>query len=212
MQRPDHEGGDPVPQVRALKWGLVPSWAKDPKIGSRLINARVETLAEKPSWRSAFRKRRALIPADGYYEWMPVDEDGRVRKQPYYIHPHRHDGTLFFAGLYEIWHDKTKDEDDPDSWIHSAVIITTEATGAAGDIHDRTPVILPRDRWAKWLDPERQDPDHVREVLAGIEIGAMSVREVSTEVNRVGNNGPQLIEPLQGASDHRLDLNLTLAA
>jgi putative SOS response-associated peptidase YedK len=145
----------------------------------------------------------------------PQERDGRTIKQPYYIHPHRHDGTLALAGLYEIWHDKTKDQDDPDAWIWSAVIITTEATeatGAAGDIHDRTPVILPRDRWAAWLDPDRTEPADVAKVLAGIQIDGLSIREISTDVNRVANNGPHLIHPVPDHGDHRLDLTMTVAA
>jgi putative SOS response-associated peptidase YedK len=109
-------------------------WSKDPKIGNRLVNARVETLATKPSGRSAYRKHRSVIPAAGYYEWQPEEHDGKVVKQPCYLHPAANDGVLSLAGLYEWWPDASKDEDDPDRWLWSAVIITTDATGPAGEI------------------------------------------------------------------------------
>lgn len=205
----DTDTGTVDRQVRDFRWGLVPSWAKDPKIGSRLVNARVETLSQKPSWRTAFRKHRAVVPASAYYEWRPHDQDGKVRKQPYYIHP-AGDGILAFAGLYEMWRDPAKDDDDPDRWLWTTVIITTDATGPVGDIHDRTPLILPADRIDAWLDPKRTNPDHVYEILDGIVIEPLEVRPVSTRVNRVGNNGPELIEPLDlGHPDEPLQLTLT---
>ena len=120
-----HGGGEVQRRLRTLKWGLVPFFARDPKIGAKMINARVETLAEKPAYRQAFAKRRTVIPAAGYYEWEPVEVEGKVRKQPYFIHPAAPDGVLSFAGLYELWQDKSKDEDDPDRWLWSATIITT---------------------------------------------------------------------------------------
>ena len=98
-------------QLRVVKWGLVPAWAKDPSVGSRMINARVETVAEKPSYRQAFAKRRCLLPADGYFEWMPV-EATRSKKQPYFIHP-ADGGVLAMAGLYEFWRDRARADDDP---------------------------------------------------------------------------------------------------
>ena len=203
------DGGQVDRQIRDLRWGLVPSWAKDPKIGNKLINARVETLAEKPSWRTAFRKRRAVVPAAGYYEWTPREQDGTVRKQPYYIRP-ADDGVLAFAGLYEMWRDPTKADDDPDRWLWTTVIITTEATGAAGEIHDRTPLILPPDRVDAWLDPNRTDPDQVYNVLDGIVMNPLEVRPVSTKVNRVGNDGQDLIDPLDVEHpDEPLQLTLT---
>jgi len=206
----DDEGsGNVGRQGRDLRWGLVPSWAKDIKIGSRLINARVETLSEKPSWRSAFRRRRLIIPARGYYEWTPREHDGKVTKQPFYIHP-AGDEPLAFAGLYELWRDHAKADDDPDRWLWSAVIITTAATGPAGEIHDRTPVILPPDRVDAWLDPQRTEPGQVYEVLDDIVMEQLDVRPVSTEVNRVGRDGPQLIKSLHtDAMDQPLQLILT---
>ena len=199
-------------QVRDLRWGLVPSWAKDPKLGSRLINARVETLADKSSWRVPFRQQRAVIPAAGYYEWAPRQGDGKVRKQPYYLHPTDPDAVLSFAGLYELWRDPTKDKSDPARWLWTAVIITTDATGPAGDVHDRTPLILPPDRVGAWLDPTRTDPEKIYEVLDGIVLEPLAVRPVSTRVNRVDTNGPDLIEPLSEHLDEPLQLTLTARA
>ena len=206
----EHARDDKVErQIRNVRWGLVPSWAKDTKIGNRLINARVETLAAKPSWRSAFGKHRAIIPARGYYEWSPRDHNGTVRKQPYYLHP-ADDGVLAFAGLYELWRDHTKPDDDPDRWLWTAVIITTDATGPSGEVHDRTPLILPYDRVNAWLDPNRTEPNDIYEVLNGIIMQPLDVRPISTAVNKVGNNGPDLLEPLDlNHPDEPIQLTLT---
>jgi putative SOS response-associated peptidase YedK len=199
-------------QIRNLRWGLVPSWAKDPTIGDRLINARVETLADKPSWRGPFRRQRAVIPAAGYYEWGPREHDSAVGKQPYYLHPIDPIGVLSFAGLYEMWRDPSKDNSDPMRWLWTAVIITTDATGPAGDIHDRTPLVLPRDRVDAWLDPSRTHPDQIYEVLNGIVLQPLAVRPVSSRVNRVGTDNPELIEPVSEYIDERLHLTLTAYA
>jgi putative SOS response-associated peptidase YedK len=209
LERTEKDGPAVERQLRALRWGLVPSWAKDQKIGSRLINARAETLADKSSFRAAFAKRRAILPAAGYFEWQPVDCDGKVRKQPYFIHP-ADGGVLSFAGLYELWPDPAKDKDDPDRWIWSATIITTDATDpAASEVHDRTPLILPSDRIDAWLNPELTDAAQVQKLLTGIEMPALEVRPVSTEVNKVAINKPDLIEPLEDEVDRPLALALT---
>lgn len=195
-------------QLRVLRWGLIPVWAKDPKIGSKLINARVETLAAKPSFRSAFAKRRAVVPSAGYYEWLPVeDEDGKTRKQPYFIHP-ADGGVLSFAGLYERWTDPTKDADDPTRVVWTVTIITTDATGPAGDVHPRTPLILPADRITAWLDPNLTDPEQVQKLLAGVSVEPLEVRPVGPAVNRVQNNGPELVHPLPEQADQPLLLAL----
>ena len=173
----------------------MPSWSRDTKIGNRLINARVETLAEKPSWRSAFRKHRAIVPARGYYEWSPRDYDGMVRKQPFYLHPATMAFWLSLAST-SCGGITSKADDGPDRWLWSAVIITTDATGPSGEIHDRTPLILPYDRVDAWLDPNRTEPDAVYEVLDGIVMQPLAVRPVSTQVNKVGNDGPELLKPL----------------
>jgi putative SOS response-associated peptidase YedK len=197
LTRPEEpeEGGEgepePTRQLRVLKWGLVPSWAKDPSIGSRMINARVETLAEKPAFRKAFARRRCLLPADGYYEWYRAD---KKNKQPYFIHP-SDGGVMAMAGLYEFWKDPTRADDDPMKWLISCTVITTTAEDALGHIHDRMPVIIGRDRWADWLDPGRTEPGKVLDLLdTGLPSG-LAAYPVSSEVNSVRNNGPQLIEP-----------------
>ena len=208
LDRADPEHPEHVQcQVHSVRWGLVPSGSPDPKIGNKLVNARVETLSSKPSWRTAYRKRRCLIPADGYYEWQPEQRDGRAVKQPYYLHP-AGGGLLSFAGLYEWWPDPSKAEDDPDRWLWSAVIVTTDATGPAGEIHDRTPLILPAERIDAWLDPHVVDPDKIVQVLTGVQGPPLEIRSVSREVNRVDTNGPQLIEPLPNQADRPLQLAL----
>lgn len=182
---------EPVRQLRVLRWGLVPSWAKDPSIGSRMINARVESLAEKPAFRKAFARRRCLLPADGYYEWYRVD---KKTKQPYFIHP-EDGGVMAMAGLYEFWKDPARADDDPLKWLVSCTVITTTAQDSLGHIHDRMPVLIGRDHWAEWLDPARTEPGEVRALLAGDRPGGLAAYPVSSEVNSVRNNGPHLLEP-----------------
>jgi putative SOS response-associated peptidase YedK len=168
----------------ALRWGLVPSWAKDPKIGSRLINARVETVADKPAFRSAFRRRRCLLPADGYYEWQP-GEGPKAPKQPYFFRPA--DGSLLvMAGLYEVWHDA---EDRP---MWTCTVLTTEASDDLGHLHDRTPMVLAPAAWDGWLDASTADP---LALLTPAISGSLMAFAVSTAVNNVRNNGPELLEP-----------------
>jgi putative SOS response-associated peptidase YedK len=183
----------PQRRLTVLRWGLVPSWAKDMSIGSRLINARVETAHEKPAFRRALALRRCLLPADGYYEWY-----GQVkgRKQPFFIHP-RDGGVLAMAGLYEIWRDPSvADDDDPEAFRWTAVILTTEAEDDIGQIHDRTPMIVEPDRWDGWLDPMVDDVDIARRLLVPAAPGRLEAYPVSTDVNKVDNNGPHLVEPL----------------
>jgi putative SOS response-associated peptidase YedK len=184
----------PLRELRVMRWGLVPFWAKDPKIGSRMINARVETVADKPAFRRAFAKRRCLLPADGYYEWQSQPD---AAKQPVYISP-RDGRPLAFAGLYELWRDRAVASDDPDSWLWTATVITTAAPDELGVIHDRMPMIIDPDRWADWLDPVSVDPDDARAMLVPAAVSGLRAYPVSTLVNAVRNNGPQLIEPLAG--------------
>ncbi len=184
-------------ELRVVRWGLIPSWAKDVSIGSRLINARAETVDSKPAFRQAFAKRRCLLPADGFYEWQQVTENGRVRKQPYFIH--RPDGgVLAFAGLYEIWRDAAYPDDHPQAWLWTATIITTRAEDGVGRIHDRMPMVIEPGRWTDWLDPVNTDPADLHALLAPALSGGLASYPVSTEVNAVRNNGPALIQPLAG--------------
>ena len=141
-------------------WGLIPVWAKERKIGAKMINARAETLAEKPAYKGVFKKTRCIIPMDGFYEWKagepggPVTKAGKPAKQPMFIH--RLDGEpLAVAGLWSAWRDKAAGPDA--DWLHSATVVTTSANGTMAPIHDRMPVILPQSAWAAWLDPTNDD-------------------------------------------------------
>lgn len=197
--------------LAVARWGLVPSWAKDVSIGSRMINARAETVAEKPAFRKAFAKRRCLVPADGFYEWYlptapdaPRGKSGKTLKQPFFIHPA--DGSsMAMAGLYEWWRDEARAADDPDAWLLTCTIITTEATDDVGRVHDRMPMTIDRDNWSQWLDPTLGS-----DVAAGLLVPASDHRldmvPVSTLVNSVRNNGPELIEPIaaEGAATNGL--------
>ncbi|MDR6417671.1 putative SOS response-associated peptidase YedK [Pseudarthrobacter sulfonivorans] len=173
------------------RWGLVPSWAKDLTIGSRLINARSESILEKPSFRKAAVKRRALIPAEGYYEWQKT-EDGK--KIPNYLYSEK-DDLLAFAGLYEFWPDPSLPEDDPGRWLLSCTVLTTTAHDTLGHVHDRAAVIVPPDMYADWLNPGTTDKDSVQQLLDGIPEPVLTPRIVSDRVNSVRNNGPELVEP-----------------
>lgn len=176
-------------QLRTVRWGLVPSWAKDKKIASRLINARSETVTEKPAFRKAAATRRCLIPADGYYEW----EKREGAKVPHFLHT---DGVLAMAGLYELWPDPALDDDDPNKWFWSATVLTTTATDTLGHIHDRSPVVVPDDLWSAWLDPGLTDLAGVADLLQSIPEPHLTPYEVSTAVNSVRNNGPELVAPV----------------
>ena len=184
-------------ELRVVRWGLVPFWAKDLSIGSKLINARAETVATKPAFRRAFARHRCLIPADGYYEWEKVGDPAKPRKQPHYIH--RADGgVLAFAGLYELWRDKSLPDDHANAWRWTATIITTRAEDEVGHIHDRMPMVIEPARWSDWLDPEATSPDELHQLLAPAVSARLTSYPVSTEVNSVRHNGPQLIQPAAG--------------
>jgi putative SOS response-associated peptidase YedK len=188
-------GQDAVRELRVVRWGLVPFWAKDLSIGSRLINARAETVSTKPAFRRAFARRRCLLPADGFYEWQAAGDGPRARKQPYFIH--RADGSvLAFAGLYELWRDQAAPDGDPDAWLWTATIITTRAQDEVGRIHDRMPMVIEPARWADWLDPGQADEAALHALLAPAVSSGLTSYPVSTEVNSVRHNGPRLIEPV----------------
>ena len=186
-------------QLRTLRWGLVPFWAKDPAIGNKMINARMETVHEKPAYRKAFASRRCLLPADGYYEWYATEQKtkaGKPLKQPFFIHPA--DGSVMaMAGLYEIWRDPTRDEDDPQRFLWTCTVLTTTAEDAVGHIHDRMPLLVERDRWGAWLDPRSSDADTLRGLLVPAAPGRLEAYPVGTAVNNVRNNGEELVEPLE---------------
>ncbi|MCJ7673506.1 MAG: SOS response-associated peptidase [Acidimicrobiia bacterium] len=184
-----------------VRWGLVPSWAKDPGIGDRLINARAETVAEKPAYRRAFAKRRCIVPADGFYEWKvvgpPKTPKGRPQKQPMYIHRHD-DEPMAFAGLWEVWKvpDGVDAADDGDGWMRSCAIVTTAANERLAPVHDRMPVVLPAEAWGAWLDPAEQDPQALLALLRPAPDEWFEVYPVSTRVNRAVNNDPGLLTPV----------------
>ena len=165
-----------------MRWGLVPFWAKDPKIGSRMINARAETVAEKPAFRNALKKRRCLVLADGYYEWQKTP----VGKRPYRII--MKSGEPFaMAGLWETW------KDHQGKVVPSCTIITTAANDFLAPIHDRMPVILPREMEELWLDPVTDDAAVLTGILTPYSDDGMDAYEVSTLVNYARNDGPEVI-------------------
>ena len=206
LERPERpaegDGGEPQPaarQLRLLTWGLVPFWAKDPAIGNRMINARMETVTEKPAFRRAFAARRCLLPADGYYEWYTTSQKtkaGRPLKQPFFIHPA--DGSvLAMAGLYEIWRDPARADDDPDRFRWTCTVLTTTAEDQLGRIHDRMPLLVEPQRYDAWLDPSVSSPDDLRALLVPAAPGRLEAYPVSTLVNNVRNNGAELVEPVE---------------
>ncbi len=168
-------------------WGLIPSWSKDPTIGNRMINARAETLAEKPSFRNAYRRRRCLILADGFYEWK--QEPNRNSKTPMYIHM-KNRNPFAFAGLWELWN-------SPDgSEIRSCTIITTQPNSLLEPIHNRMPVILPPDAYSRWLDPGEKQPAQLNELLIPFHSSEMEAYPVSKMVNNTQNDSADLIHPI----------------
>ncbi len=168
-------------------WGLIPSWAKDPAMGNRLINARAESADEKPAFRAALRRRRCLIPADGFYEWKILP--GKKAKQPVYIR-HIDDRPFAFAGLWEIW-------DAPDgSQILSCTILTTQPNDLIRPIHNRMPVILAPEAYADWLTPDQVNPQAIKGLLKPYPSLQLKMYEVSTLVNNPANELPACIQPL----------------
>ncbi|WP_416968405.1 SOS response-associated peptidase [Streptomyces sp. 4F14] len=226
LDRPlkDAEDRRPVRQLRTVRWGLVPSWAKSPEGAARMINARAETVAEKPSFRRAFATRRCIVPADGYYEWVTAKEERdlevegkkkRPRKQPYFVLPA--DGSVFaMAGLYEFWRDRTLPDDHPRAWWVTCSVITTEAEttplavapadgpGSLAEIHPRMPLMLTPDRWDAWLDPTTTGLDDLMPMLSPPPHGLMRAYPVSTTVSNVRNNGPELLTELEGPEEGTL--------
>jgi putative SOS response-associated peptidase YedK len=175
-----------------VRWGLVPSWAKDLSIGDRLINARAEKLASSNAFKRAFERRRCIIPADGFYEWEKIE--GKRTKQPWFIR--RLDGEpLAFAGLWEIWHDPNDPDQENAPRVRSCVIITTDANELLAPIHDRMPVVLPESAWDEWLDRENRDVGKLQRLLVPAPPAEFERWPVTTLVNKPANNGPELLEP-----------------
>lgn len=189
VRRDDHRA------VTAYRWGLIPHWADDPRIGNRMFNARAETLATSPAFRDAFRRRRCLVPVDSFYEWR---REGKVRK------PFRVVGAdgrpLALAGLWSGWHDR-----DTGEVRRTFTIVTTGPNEVMRSIHDRMPVVVPPEAWDRWLDPALPDPGELQGLLVPAPDGSLEAYPVSRAVNDVRNDGPGLIEPLDDSPALLLD-------
>jgi putative SOS response-associated peptidase YedK len=184
------DDADRTRELRTARWGLLPPWAKDPKAGPVLFNARSETVTVKPSFRAAARSRRALIPAAGYYEWQ---DSGGGSKTPYFLHPPG-DEPIAMAGLYEWWRAESGDGADGIGPLLSATVITRAATDSTGQIHDRMPLIVPRAAWGDWLDPALTQPTAVQELIASLPDPVLTPRRVSRAVGSTRHDGPHLTQ------------------
>jgi putative SOS response-associated peptidase YedK len=172
-----------------FRWGLIPSWSKEEGIGNQLINARAESVAEKPSFRSAFKRRRCLIPASGFYEWQKSEHSGKTVKTPMYIHL-KDDPVFAMAGLWEVWHNPRGDV------YHTFTIITTDANEFMESIHNRMPVILHKSDYETWLQPDEVPADVLRPLLKPFDAERMTAHEVSKAVNRPTVDTAELIQPV----------------
>ena len=182
--------------IRTFRWGLVPSWAKDATIAARLINARAETVADKPSFRAPFARQRCIVPMDGFYEWSPgtpggpLTKAGKLAKRPHFIH--RADGEpLAVAAIWSAWHDQTAESEHP--WLHTVAVITTDANATMAPVHDRMPAILPRAAWQTWLDPANHHIGMLTGLLGPARDDLLELHAVSAAVNNVRNRGSELI-------------------
>jgi putative SOS response-associated peptidase YedK len=200
VRRHDEPDDEPTRRVRSMRWGLIPPWAKagpdgapDSK-GPLLINARAEKVTTSPAFRASAKSKRCLVPMDGYYEWRanPDNVAGKKsRKTPFFLH--RADGELLFmAGLWSVWKDPSSQSDFP---LLSCTIITTDAVGELAEIHDRMPLIVPERDWDRWLDPDA--PPDLDLLATPPSVDGIDVREISTLVNSVRNNGPELLRPAE---------------
>ncbi len=188
----------PIPLVRLhegkrhfalMRWGLIPAWVKDPKTFSLLINARGESVIDKPAFRNAMRRRRCLIPADGFYEW----KDAGGRKQPYFVRLRAGGGPFAFAGLWETWTGPNGEE------LDTAAIVTTRANRTLAAFHDRMPVIVPPEAFDLWLDSAKVDAQTATALIAPAREDLFEAYEISAAVNRVANDSPELIAPAAAA-------------
>ncbi|MGW2092748.1 SOS response-associated peptidase [Promicromonospora sukumoe] len=193
VERAARDSAEVTRSLRLARWGLVPSWSKDPSGGARMINARSESLVDKPAFAKPFKARRCLVLADGYYEWrklsLPASGSKKVPKQPYWIHP-AGPGVAAFAGLYEFWRNPAASESDPDRWLVSTTVVTRPASDDMAAIHDRMPLVLPPGAWNRWLDPAVGDATDLLE----IDNLPLATLPVGDAVGSVQNDGPSLIE------------------
>jgi putative SOS response-associated peptidase YedK len=197
-----------VRSLRVMRWGLIPAWAKDRSIGARMINARSESAATSNAFKTSLAKRRCLLPADGWFEWRmevppPAGGRGKVRKQPFFMT--RPDGaSLAMAGLWTVWRDPQVKDGPP---VVSAAVLTTAAEGRLADVHDRMPLLMAAEHWAAWLDPDAEDPGDLLTSPPLDLVEALELRPVSSKVNNVRNNGPELVareEPVAELDDPSL--------
>lgn len=213
-RHPRDAEGTPDPDVterslRVVRWGLVPSWAKDPKSGARMINARSESAAEKPAFKRALNARRCLLPADGWYEWQRGPQrDSTQHKQPYYTR-YADGSSLAMAGIWEYWKPKDDPEGEYPDGLVTASVLTTSAVGVLAQVHDRMPLLLPPSAWTAWLDPDA-GADSVTDLLAPPSeelVASLELRAVSPLVNNVRNNGAELLAPFEDVPEPlQLDL------
>lgn len=181
--------GDEGRRLTTTRWGLVPPWAENLSVGARMINARAETLSERRAFRAAFRRRRCIVPADGFYEWQVVP--GQRAKRPHLLHD-PHGRVLALAGLWERWRPRTDDGEE----LLSCTIVTRAATPEVAVVHDRMPAILPEDAWDLWLDPTVADDELLTTLLTSSCAPELQLDRVGVEVNSTRHDGPQLVTPL----------------
>lgn len=183
-------------RLRVMRWGLVPFWAKDASIGSKMINTRAETASTKPAFRKALTRHRCLVPADGWYEWQRGGGP-KGGKQPFYMTTL--DGSsLAFAGIWETWRDPKQPDGSP---LVTCSVLTTDAVGRLADIHDRMPLVMARGEWQRWLDPDTSDVSALLTPPPVDFVDTLELRPVSDKVNNVRNNGPELVERVEPARD-----------
>ncbi len=183
------ENEDGSRDLQLMRWGLIPIWAKDPSIGYKLINARDDTIFTKPMWRSVILKKRALIPASGFFEWQKPPSGSKERKKPFYIHPKQTD-LFSFAGVWSSWQDSSGQE------VKSYSIITTEPNKEMSSIHNRMPIMLHQEEEASWLEPSKVSREDVEPYLHPYEDNGLEMYQVSDDVNSTKNNKSYLLEPV----------------
>ena len=214
--RKDEEDAPPTRSLRALRWGLVPSWSKDATGGARMVNARAESLLSKPAFAKAAAARRCLVPVDAWYEWQTSESakgrDGKPLKQPFAV-ANADGSVLSLAGIYEFWKDDSRAADDPARWLVSFAVVTTAAEAGLDRLHDRMPLVVPRDLRDAWLDPSLDDPEEVQALIDAVPRdlflgGTLDAHPVSRRVGNVRNTDDDLLAPvppdeLEGAVDLR---------